>query len=98
MTRPYNPPVQQRIGVGRIIEVDSLEELQIIRQAPVWKPIGEASDSLNELGMWIERIDGFRVAVQRHFMDSPFRRGEPEPHSERHHSRGVPQRHGEGRQ
>lgn len=34
---------------------------------PMWKPIGEASASLDANGLWIERMDGFRVAVRRHF-------------------------------
>ena len=45
---------------------------------PVWKPIGEASASFDANGLWIEQIDGFRVAIRRHFGmplngDNPFR-------------------------
>lgn len=45
---------------------------------PMWKPIGEASASFDANGLWIEQIDGFRVAVRRHFGmppsgDNPFR-------------------------
>ena len=34
---------------------------------PMWKPIGEAASSLDANGLWIERIDGIRVPVRRHF-------------------------------
>jgi hypothetical protein len=65
MTVPYNPPVQQRIGLGRILNAEP-EELQILRAAPVWKPIGEASISMGANGLYIERIDGTRIPVTRH--------------------------------
>ena len=33
--------------------------------SPIWKPIGEASDSFDSMGLYIEKIDGIRVPVMR---------------------------------
>jgi hypothetical protein len=35
-------------------------------QKGVWKPIGEASAGMDAQGLYIERIDGYRVPVSRH--------------------------------
>ena len=40
---------------------------KIVHTGPVWKPIGEVSASLCDIGLWIERVDGIRVPVRRHF-------------------------------
>jgi hypothetical protein len=40
---------------------------KIVHIGPVWKAIGEASASLDANGLWIEQVDGFRVAVRRYF-------------------------------
>ena len=36
-------------------------------QSPVWKPIGEASSSMDQV-LYIERIDGYRIPVSRYAM------------------------------
>ena len=70
MTRPYNPPEVQRLGMGRIIIVEHQDDLVMVTipSPSVWKTIGEASASLDANGLWIEKVDGFRVAVRRHPM------------------------------
>ena len=68
MTRTYNPLEVQRLG--RIITVEHQDDLVMvpIPTSPVWKTIGETSASLDANGLWIEKVDGFRVAVRRHPM------------------------------
>jgi len=65
MTTPYNPPVLMRTGPGKVLTVDPEDFTSAGRGIPVWKPIGEASDSLNSV-MWIEKIDGLRIPVARY--------------------------------